>query len=438
MTETPNKKKFMREKIVKPPVDKRRIVGRFLCLFFLAVILGVVAAVSFVVSRPMAEKIFGSKPPETSIPITIERDSDPANPTTPRETMAETGDEGIQMEDVREELESMVDQAMDDFSWSEKGVQNFNAVLQKIGQQADKAVVTISSVKRQVDWFDNPVESTGQYAGIIIAINPSEVIILARENAVEEADALRVMFGDGSVVAGEVKQRDATAGIAIVRVPAADISEDTIDWIAAVPLGNSYMVKTGDMIVAVGSPVGHVHSIKYGVLSYIAKGVQIADGQTRVLYVDFDCETEAGTFLLNLSGELIGWATDHYDIEEVPGVTLVASISEYKGALQKLTNGIAVPYLGIRAQEVSEAMQEEGVPKGIYIMESIVDGPAYGAGIQNGDILTKIQERQVTTIREFQGCLEDLKAGDQVDVTIQRKGIDEYKEIAYHLTIGAR
>lgn len=411
---------------------------RLLCLLFLAVILGVVAAVSFVVSRPAIEKLFGNEPPQTSIPITIEQDSDPSSPTTPMETMEAVETEGVQMEEVREELESMVAGAMENFTWTEENVAGLNEFLQKVGQQADKEIVTISSVKHQVDWFDNPVETTGQYAGMIVAINPSEVVILTGEKAVEEADSLRVTFGDGSIVSGEVKQRDTTSGMAVVRVQSSEIGESTMDWIAAVPLGNSYMVKSGDMIVAVGGPAGQVHSMKYGIISYVAKGVQVADGQTRVLYADFDCDTERGTFFLNLSGELIGWATDQYDAEDIPGVTLAASISEYKGILQKLTNGIAAPYLGIKAQEVTEAMQEEGIPKGLYITESIPEGPAYSAGIQNGDILTSFQGKEIASIRDFQNRIEDTEVGSSVTVVIQRKGIDEYKEIEYQLTIGAR
>ena len=52
----------------------------------------------------------------------------------------------------------------------------------------------------------------------------------------------------------------------------------------AVELGNSYSVRTGDMVLAVGSPSGHVHSVKQGLIAYVAKGVQAVDGQTRILY----------------------------------------------------------------------------------------------------------------------------------------------------------
>ena len=113
-------------------------------------------------------------------------------------------------------------------------------------------------------------------------------------------------------------------------------------------------------------------------------------------------------------------------------------ISEYKGVLQKLTNGQSAPYFGIRGQDVTSVMMESGIPSGVYITDSIADGPAYNVGIQNGDILTKIRDTEIQTIRDFQNRLEDTKTGDSVKVTVKRKSIDEYKEIEYQVTIGAR
>ena len=71
--------------------------------------------------------------------------------------------------------------------------------------------------------------------------------------------------------------------MAVVSAKIADIEEQTVNWMKAVELGNSYSVRTGDMVLAVGSPSGHVHSVKQGLISYVAKGVQAVDGQTRIL-----------------------------------------------------------------------------------------------------------------------------------------------------------
>ena len=101
MSDTPNEKKFMREKVVKPPIDKRRAAGRILCYVLFAAVFGGVAAVSFVVSLPTAKKLLGKEQPVTSAPITIERDQDPSGDPTPVETMAETTGEGIRADNEK-------------------------------------------------------------------------------------------------------------------------------------------------------------------------------------------------------------------------------------------------------------------------------------------------------------------------------------------------
>lgn len=440
MTDLPNEKKFMRETIVKQEKPKRPLAVRIFCLCFFAVIFGIVSAVSFVVSLPVAEKYFAPKQTAPSVPITIEKDTDPGSAAV-METMESSVPETQPVVDPvsdENEIREIVKEELEKDTWGQDEVRAFNQILTEIGEGADKSIVTVSSVKHQKDWFDNPVESTGQYAGVILAVNSGEIVILTKEQAIKEADALRIVFGDGSTAAAWVKQTDTVAGMAAIAVNPAELSETTSGWIEPMELGNSYSVKTGDMIVAVGSPAGRVHSMKHGTVTYVAKNVQTSDGQTRVIYTDISCNKEKGTFFLNLSGQLIGWATTMFDTEDTEGVTMAMSISEYKGNLQKLSNGIQIPYLGIMGQDVSDSMAEAGIPKGIYITESIADGPAYLAGIQNGDILTKVQGEEVLTIREFQNRVESLESGTEIILTIQRRGIDSYKEIKYHVTIGAR
>lgn len=444
MTESPNDKKFMREKIVKPKETKSQKAGRFFCLVLCAVILGVVAAVSFVVSLPLAKKYLATETTTQTVPITIEKDAEP-DTTAVMETMESTAPEETlpELETVpavadEEEIREIVREEMAQSEWTIEDIRAFQYTITRLGSEADDSIVTVSAVKQQVDWFDNPVESTGQYAGVVLAVNPAEVVILCGEQAVDQADSLRVAFHDGATAEGTVKMKDTVAGMAVISVNTEELSEFTRKQIQVMELGNSYSVKNGDLIIAVGSPSGHVHSVKNGMISYVAKGVQTVDGQTRVLYTDVECSEEKGTFFLNLSGQLIGWATDEFRTEENAGETMIMPISEYKGILQKLSNGIDVPYLGIMGLEVSSSMQNEGLPKGIYITESIAEGPAYLAGIQNGDILTMIQGQEVLTIRDFQSKLESMQNGVEILVTVARKGIDSYKEIEYRVTIGAR
>lgn len=439
MTKAPDDKTFMREKIVKPKPTSRQIAGKIICLLFVALIFGIVSAVGFVVSKPLAEKYLGYEEEPSSVPITIERDDEPVTTEAimETETMEQTAPEPSQEPNL-DDIRNIVQEELAQTPWTLEKMKEFNQVLRNIGTDAERSIVMISSVRHQVDWFDNPVEKTGQYAGIILAVNENEVVVLASVPAIEHADSLRISFGDGSSASAEIKQVDSVTEMAVLSIQTIELTETTKNWIQAIELGNSYSVGTGDMILAVGSPANHVYSVKQGLITYVAKGIQTTDGQTRVLYTDMICSQDKGTFFLNLSGQLIGWATNLYDSDGTTDITKIMSISEYKGNLQKLSNGIPIPYMGIYAQDVNTAMQTEGIPKGIYITESIVDGPAYLAGIQNGDILTSIQGEPIATIRDFQSRLEMMQEGMEISVMIERKGIDEYKQIEYRVTIGAR
>ena len=109
-----------------------------------------------------------------------------------------------------------------------------------------------------------------------------------------------------------------------------------------------------------------------------------------------------GTFLLNTAGEIIGWTSEDYKTEESQKMTAAVGISDYKPVIEKMTNGLQVPYFGVRGQEVNETMVENGFPQGVYVVEAVPGGPAYDAGIQNGDIITLFGEKEITTFKELQ------------------------------------
>lgn len=423
-------RQFMREKIVKQPRSKRQIAERALAFLFIAVIFGIVAAVSFVLTRPAAEKLFGKEPTKESVPITIPRDEQETPPPTQpsvEPTIAET-----------EPIEEVLKSALETYEYS---VEDLNAIftsLRSVVQDVDKGIVVVHSVKVETDWFDNPIERTGLYAGAVIASTGGEALILTPEAAVEQADSIRVTLSDGTEVGGTIRQSDKISGMAIVSVSSQEITSEVWEDIAVIELGNSYSVKQGDMVIAVGSPAGPVHSTGYGFVSYVARNVQVPDGVTRVLYTDLKGMSTQGTFLLNTSGQMIGWLTDEYKSDESSRANMATSISDYKGILEKLTNGVPAPYFGIEGQEVTSAMVETGMPQGVYVVNSISDGPAYNAGIQNGDVITKIGTKEITTLNEFQIQVEGMSTGDVVQVTVQRNGRDEYREIEFPVTIGSR
>ena len=156
-----------------------------------------------------------------------------------------------------------------------------------------------------------------------------------------------------------------------------------------------------------------------------------------MFYTSASGDAEAGTFLLNTSGELIGWVTDKYDEDGVCRMTTVVAISDYKGILEMMSNGIPAPYFGIKGQEVSQAMADSGMPSGIYVIAAVTDGPAYNTGIQPG-YHHMDERREGGKLKDFQNQVESLHAGDKIKVAVLRNGKDEYKEIEFSVTVGAR
>lgn len=423
-------RQFINEKIVKQPMSRRYMIKRAFGVLVTAVMFGIIAAVTFVVSRPVAEKYLVKETTRETTQVTIPKDEPETSvfqtepvPTTEAET---------------EPIEDILKSAMEKYAFTIDDLNTLYGSLKSVAQNADKGIVTVHSVTTQTDWFNNPVENIGLFAGAVIASANEELLVLTPDKAVEAAESIRVVFSDGTEVQGTIKQTDKLSGMAIVSVQTKDLGRPLLEEITAIELGNSYSVKQGDLIIAVGSPGGMIHSTGYGFISYITKNVQVTDGLTRVLYCDVIGNAATGTFLMNTAGQIIGWVTDEFKNDGTGNLTAAMAISDYKSILGKMSNGFAFPYFGIKGQEVSAAMNAEGMPLGVYVVDVNADGPAYGVGIQCGDVITSMGGESIVTMKDFQVMLEGTKPGDIIPVKVLRNGRDEYKEIEFQVTIGAR
>lgn len=421
---------FIQEKIVRQPLSRRQIIRYIILTVICAVLFGTISAVCFTVTKTVAKKIMGQEKVEESRPITIPKDEPETQAPVPVQEASTEPTEPVE-EKVRSELEK--------YPYSLEDLNKMYGNLRTLASEADKSIAAIHSIQREKDWFDNPIETTGQFSGVVIDARREEVLVLAPSKAVETADSLEVVFSDSEIVPGTVKQTDSQMGLTVICADVSSLEDAQYEKIKPVKLGNSYSSRQGDLVFTVGSPAGMVHSSSYGFISYIAKNVQMTDGNARVLYADVKSRADAGTFLFNTDGELIGWGTDRYDQDVETGMKTFMSISDYKGVLELLSNGLPVPYLGIEGQEVTTEMEKNGMPAGIYITAAAPESPAYNAGLQPGDILDEINDVKIEGMKNFQSQVERLHVGDHITVTVQRNnGKDEYKEIEFAVTMGAR
>ncbi len=460
--EPSEKRPFIREKIVRPPLTKRQLIKRMAAFVFIAALGGAAAGASFAVVRPLAEKYLVEQPEKGTVPVTIPKD-EPESSSGAEETMtvqeeslpggegqaeetesspeeSGTGTETEPETETEEEtapIEEVIESVLETRAYSAQDLDDLYGGLRSLVREADKGIVEVHSLKQETDWFDNPVETAGLYAGAVIASTGQELLILTPDEAVENADSIKVTFEDSTQADGVIKGTDTISGVAVVGVDVGQLDETTLMNISVLQLGNSYSVKQGDLVAALGAPAGLVHSSAYGSISYVARNVQVADGVSRFLYADVRSDAKSGTFLLNMAGEVIGWVADIYE-EGQTGITVAMAISDYKSVLERMFNGYAAPYMGIYGQEVTDSMAEQGIPQGVYVGECVPDSPAYNAGIQNGDIIIRINDEDILTIKDYQSQVETMNPGAVVTVAVQRKAVEEYKELEYQVTVGAR
>ena len=428
--EKKNDRDFISEKIVRPAPSKKQIATKMATAACAGVIFGVVSAVCFALTRPILEQLSeGNRPTASAISI----------PKDEVESSVEAQETESAAETETEPVEEMVQTALEHYRYTVDDLSSLLNSLRARAQTADKSVVVVHSVQQNTDWFDNPVETTGLYAGVIIAKTSQELLVLTPEAAVEQADSIKVTFENGKDVNGHMKQKDAISRMAIVSISTGDVDSSQLRDLEPMALGNSYQVRQGDLLAAVGSPAGVVHSLDYGFVSYVVKSSPMVDQHCRILYSDILANAECGTFLINTDGELVGWAQVPADNSGTESqVTEIFGISDYKGILEKMTNGEEVSYFGVKGQEVNDSMLEEGMPAGVYVSDVIAGSPAYEAGLQNGDIIVSFEEHKVATLKELSTQIAGSQVGTAVKVTVMRRGREGYTPLDYEVVIRGR
>ena len=310
--------------------------------------------------------------------------------------------------------------------------------LSRVMKQINKGLVTISSMTWDRDWFDNPVSSADQSAGAIIYTTDAEVLILADYASVSEAEALNVTFSNGKPVEARLKKADSITGIAVISVSQGAIPDEIKDGIVPLTLGNSYQLVTGTPIIAAGSPAGYTGSVTNGIISCIQRNTTGTDTAFQLLYPNAHVAEGGGGFLFNTDGELIGVLSGLYGDKET-GLPAAIGVSSLKGIVKALSSGIDAAYLGVQGQNATTDIAEANeMPVGIYVTRVIVDSPAHEAGLKAGDIIVASGESDLTTTQKLQSFLENYSTGDVVVIRAYRSGQDEYVDMEFEVTLGAR
>ena len=264
--------------------------------------------------------------------------------------------------------------------------------------------------------------------------------ILTNSHVVNDGDtkSVTVSLYDGSDVEGTVLWNDSTLDLAVIKI------EDTGDLVAA-DLGDSDTVNIGAYAAAIGNPLGleFERSMSQGIISGLNRSIQVSDG-SKTTTMEGLMQTDAtinsgnsGGPLFNSKGQVIGINTAKASSGEGMGFAIPINVAKPIVEQVKASGNYERPYIGIsgislqeQQQYSSDALKEQfGTDKGIYVASVSANGGAAAAGLQQGDVILKVNGVEVGTMNKLNQELVKSAIGDTVTLTVMRDKAEQEFEV---------
>lgn len=307
----------------------------------------------------------------------------------------------------------------------------YNTDVSDVVDETMPSIVAITSTVTQSynDWFGQNYEQEieGSGSGFIVGKNDTELLIVTNNHVVDGAKAIAVKFIDDEIYQAEIKGTDSTADLAVIAVKLDDISEDTMGKIKIATLGNSDDIKVGQMAIAIGNALGYGQSTTVGYISATEREVSIENNTMTLLQTDAAINPgNSGGALLNIAGEVIGINSVKYADSAVEGMGFAIPITRAMPIINELMNREKIEegeegFLGIAGATVaSDMISGYGWPEGVYVDSVVEGGPAQKSGILPRDIITKVNDTDVTSMEAMQERISSYRAGTEVSITVQR------------------
>jgi serine protease Do len=245
-------------------------------------------------------------------------------------------------------------------------------------------------------------------------------LILTNAHVVTDASEVTVKLIDKREFKAKILGTDPQTDIAVLKIDARDLP--------VAPLGDARNVRVGEWVVAIGSPYGFENTVTAGIVSATSRA--LPDG-TYVPFIQTDVAVNPGNSggpLFNLRGEVIGINSQIYSgtggyqgLSFAIPVDVAAKVMDQLVQHGKVTRG----RIGVTIQEVTQPLAESfGLkkPAGALVSSVEKDGPAAKAGIQAGDVILKVDGREIRSSNELPPAIADIRPGSAVKLEVWRKG----------------
>lgn len=438
---------FITETIKKKPINKKRVFGKIIFTFFLAVMFGVVACITFILALPHIKDKLGFE--DTKMVTLAEEENGEDVAEVRLNDVEDEADENVKTEEVEADVATeqkpaeVVTQVVQKVEKVEKNLdvsdyKHLYTQMSGVAYEVKKSLVTVTGVFSDTDWFMNPYEENKATSGVIVADNGKEMLIVAQTKTIKFAHSIKVTFCDGSVHEAVMKKSDVNTGLSVIGVEIEDLSDETREKITMAKLGSSRIATlVGSPVMALGNPIGVSGSQASGTITSSSFVKTMTDTSVTFLTTDMYGAASASGVLVNLDGDVIGIIYQDDTVGDIPDVIKAYGISDLKGKIEKLSNGQDLAVLGIYGTDVTDAAAEElGIPYGAYVKEVVIDSPAMEAGIQSGDVIVKLGTTEIDSFESFKDAMLKCQPGDLMMVTVMRQGRLDYGEVSYEIELG--
>ncbi len=271
--------------------------------------------------------------------------------------------------------------------------------------------------------FDVPQQQEGMGSGVIIS---DDGYIVTNNHVVANATSVTVTLHDKREFDAEVVGTDPLTDLAVIKIDADDLNP--------IHFGDSDKIKVGQWVMAIGNPLSFTSTVTAGIISAKNRSLRlIKDSYGVENFIQTDAVINPGNSggaLVDLHGSLIGInsaiATNGLSPSYI-GYGFAIPVNLVKAVAEDLIeNGeVSRGYIGVRIEAVSDATARAvglDKPKGVLIQGIVEDGAAAEKDIKEGDIILKVDDKELTQPNELQSYVAQKRAGDTIKLTIYRDG----------------
>ena len=305
-----------------------------------------------------------------------------------------------------------------------------NTVTVDSGKEMTAAEVYAANVNSTVgittsittNYWGFPTTSAAAGSGFILT---EDGYILTNYHVVENSNSITVAMYNGDTYDAALIGYDESNDVAVLKIDAQGLSP--------VVLGDSDNLNVGDSVVAIGNPLGELtFSETSGIVSALNREVTMSSDTTMDL-IQTDCAINSGNSggaLFNMYGEVVGITNAKYSSSSssssasIDNIGFAIPINQVYGIVKSIIeNGyIEKPFIGVSVLTVSDETRKYGLPGGASVQSVTADSPAEEAGLQINDIITKVNDTEITTSNDLVKLVRAVNPGDVLTVTVYRQG----------------